>query len=185
MASVTTTMRKKKPMPAAVGVPSCVAGAAGAAGAVWERSSCVRARVSMLRVSWGRALGALLLQLALEPLELGVVRLVRPHDVVGGEQPGDDDGGDAERDREGRHLADLLRDESLVRRDEKDVAVVADEQEGEQHEADRPPLRHEALELLGLDYLMRRLEVCSGLGCLDRRIRHVCPPGGNAPGGAA
>src|SRR5512133_1046991 len=160
MISVTRTMAKKKPIDAEVGWPSEVWATSAAAGAAWPGRSWARdASWSMEGSPWiwkfrGEGLA---LQLALEALDLGVVRLVRPADVERGERPREHDHGHADRDRERRHLADPLRDEVLRRRDEEDVPVVADEEEDEQDHAHLPPQRNEGLERLRLHYLVGRL----------------------------
>src|SRR5512144_1613864 len=119
MTSVTATIRKKKPIEAKVGLPRVVA--ALSAAACWRRS-CWIAPWIMCGVS-ECGIWRLALQLGLEALDLGVVGLVGPADVVGRERPGEDDHRDAERDGERRDRAHLLRDELLVRRDDQDVAV--------------------------------------------------------------
>src|SRR5512138_1424051 len=109
MTSVTMTIAKKKPIEAAVGLPSVVSMAGAAAGAACASTSCVRAPNMSRSPCAGKSVeeAGLALQLALEALDLGVVGLVRPRDVERGEHPREHDRRDAERDRERRHLADL------------------------------------------------------------------------------
>src|SRR6516165_1275839 len=118
MTSVTMTIAKKKAIEATVGLPSVVSMGAAVGSAVsrafkiapgWNMGGSPRA---------GCVEKGLALQRALEPLALGVVRLVRPGHVERGERPGEHDGGDAERDRQRRDLADPLRHELLRGGDE-------------------------------------------------------------------
>src|SRR5574341_441838 len=176
MTRVTATMRKKKPMAGSVGLPRLVSTAGAAAGAAWPRR---KFRIASVRSMWislrRRGERALVLQLVLEPLDLGVVGLVGPGHVDGGEHERDDDRGDAQRDGDGGGaVTQLLIDEVLRRRHHDDVAVVGDEEQGEEREAHRPTLGDEGLEVGRLKELLRR--VLAALLGTNRCIRHVLPP---------
>src|SRR5574340_215557 len=150
MTSVTATMRKKKPIEATVGLPRVVVAAFSAACC---RTSCwIAPWIIMCEIS---VVDRLALQLPLEALDLGVVALVGPADVVGREGPREDDHRHAERDGEGGHRAHLLGHEVVGGGEQQDEAVVAHEEQCEQHEAERPALLDERLEVGGFDDLVR------------------------------
>src|SRR3972149_109814 len=85
----------------------------------------------------------------------GAVRWAARADVERGQDEREHDDADADRDAEGRHLADLLRHEGGVRAEHDNVPVVNNEEEHEQDPAHAPALRDEHLEVVRVDDLVR------------------------------
>src|SRR5574340_1170989 len=105
MTSVTATMMRKNATPAAVGLPRLVF--------IGHPS---------------------LVELILEALDLRIVGLVGPEHVDEREDEGHDDHSDSQRDTEGGVGAYLGVHDALGVGDEKDIAVVGDEQDDAQHD---------------------------------------------------